>query len=158
MSALPVSDQQPLVVGAGKRARADPFGRLRGAGERAIAVREAAQRGLELPQRRGGLVRLEQELGEQLAHRRQQVLHRDILAAALLHVRRRARKRDGIALAPLAQRNPRRRRLLLDLDLAAPIGIMDRGELRFQPRQLGARGLGRRNVAAARSAERTAEP
>src|SRR3984893_864547 len=81
------------------------------------------QRGLVFRERWSRLLLFEQQVAQQFAHRVEPVLHRDVLFAVVLQVRRRAHKLQRRLLLPLCSRHPGRCSQHLDFDLRGPIRL-----------------------------------
>src|SRR3989442_14750654 len=81
----------------------------RGAVEPPEAVRLHAHRRLELPQRLGGLVRLEEHLGQKLARRRERPRGHGGLLGRALAVGGGPEENERLVLLPLGARHPGRR-------------------------------------------------
>src|SRR3989442_1709994 len=83
----------------------------RGAVEPPEAVRLHAHRRLELPQRLGGLVRVEEHLGQKLARRRDRPRRDRVLLGPALSVACGPQKGQRLVLLPFASPHPGRRHL-----------------------------------------------
>src|ERR671931_185711 len=122
--------------------------RARGAVEPPEAVRLDAHRGLELPQRLGGLVRV-----EELARRRERTRGHRVLLGRALAVGGGPEECERLVLLALGARHPGGRDLALDVDLLGPITDLRRGERVAQRAEALDVPPGGRGVAAPRGTE-----
>jgi hypothetical protein len=99
--------------------------------------RDYLEGSLELPQRLGRPPGFKQQLTEQLAHRRQAILHRHVLLRSVLSIGGGAHPDDGAGCVLFREGNPRRCRRLLDAHLLGPVWIARRNQLLTEPRQGG---------------------
>src|SRR5712692_5765469 len=133
------------------------LGRLGRAIEAAQPHGGVLERGHVLLQRRLRLALCHQHVREQLPHRVQTILHRDVLLAGVFEISRGAHELQPVGLVTLAPREPGLSGKDLDLDLAGPVtlvALFQRRALLLQPFDVG---LGRRWVTAAGGAHRARE-
>src|SRR3989449_6756938 len=129
----------------------------RGAVEPPEAVRLHAHRRLELPQRLGRLVRLEEHLGQKLARRRERPRGHGVLLGRALAVGGGPEENERLVLLPLGARHPGRRDRALDVDLLRPVADLRRGERVAKRAEAVSAPPGGRRIAAPRGAEGSRE-
>src|SRR5215813_6518416 len=94
---------------------------LKGAKSTTLPFRHPLERSLELHERRGWLVHLQEQLAKEFAHGYEPVLHRNVLLASVLQVGSRTHDDNGLIVLSLSTCHPRGSRPALDLDLLYPV-------------------------------------